>query len=74
MHFIAHLINSIDGKKCEEILVKSTALKERLGPMIENYKRELMINQIFQLNTPSHEIKIDQIFGSFDWLEMEPGL
>ena len=56
----------IDSRKFEEILVKSTALKQRLGPMIENYKRELMINQIFQLNTPSHEIKIDQIFGSFD--------
>ena len=54
----------IDGKKWQEILVKSTALKQRLGPMIEKYKRELLINQTFQLST--NEIKIDQIFGSFE--------
>ena len=56
----------IDGKKCEEILVRSTALKERLRPMIKNHKRELLINQTFQLTTPTHEIKLDQIFGSFE--------
>ena len=54
----------IDIKKCEEILVKSKALEQRLGPMIENYKRELLINQPFQLTT--NDIKIDKIFGSFE--------
>ena len=53
----------IDGKKCEEILVKSKALEQRLETMMENYKRELLNNQIFQLTTP--DMNIDQIFGYF---------
>ena len=57
----------INGKKCEEILVKSKALEQRLETMMENYKRELLNNQIFQLTTP--DMNIDQIFGYFDQIK-----
>ena len=54
----------IDGMKCEEILEKSKALKQRLEPMMEQYKLELLINQTFEFTT--QDINIDQIFGSFE--------
>ena len=54
----------IDGKKCEEILLNATALKQRLEPTMENYKRELLKYQVFQFTT--HDIKIEKIFGSFE--------
>ena len=59
----------IDGKKCEEILVKSTTLKQRLEPMMEEYRQGLMRNKTFKLTTL--EINVDQIFGSFKITEVQ---
>ena len=43
----------IDGKKCEELLVKSKELKQRMGPMMEEYRHEL-----FESKKTSFELKL----------------
>ena len=53
----------INGKRCEEIVIKCNELKVKMDPLINDFKKELLGNAPIEL--VYKEIKIDQVFGTF---------